>query len=44
RIGKPYILLFSNDSSNELLAFIYEENKIEYLVVEFCDTIKAYKD
>ncbi len=44
RIGKPYILLFSNDSSNELLAFIYEENKIEYLVVEFCDSIKAYKE
>ena len=44
RIGKPYILLFSKDSSNELLAFIYEENRIEYLVVEFCDTIKAYKD
>ena len=44
RIGKPYILLFSKDSSNELLTFIYEENRIEYLVVEFCDTIKAYKD
>ncbi len=44
RIGKPYILLFSKDSSNELLAFIYEESRIEYLVVEFCDTIKAYKD
>ncbi|MEC8830095.1 MAG: peptidoglycan DD-metalloendopeptidase family protein [Bacteroidota bacterium] len=44
RIGNPYILLFSKDSSNELLTFIYEENKIEYLVVEFCDTIKAYKD
>ena len=43
RIGKPYILLFSKDSSNVPLVFIYEENKIEYLVVEFCDSILAYK-
>ena len=43
RIGNPYVLLFSKDNSATPLAFIYEENKIEYLVVEFCDTIKAYK-
>tara|TARA_B100001059_G_scaffold15715_2_gene12870 strand:- start:10076 stop:11335 length:1260 start_codon:yes stop_codon:yes gene_type:complete len=43
RIGKPYTLLFSKDSSNVPLVFIYEENKIEYLVVEFCDSILAYK-
>ena len=43
RIGKPYIILFSKDSSNAPLVFIYEENKIEYLVVEFCDSILAYK-
>lgn len=43
RIGKPYTLLFSKDSSNVPLVFIYEENKIEYLVVEFCDDILAYK-
>ena len=45
RIGKPYMLLFSKDEVNkEPLAFIYEKNKIEYLVVEFCDSIKAYKE
>ena len=43
RIGKPYTILFSKDSSNVPLVFIYEENKIEYLVVEFCDSILAYK-
>ena len=43
RIGKPYTLLFSKDISNVPLVFIYEENKIEYLVVEFCDSILAYK-
>ena len=45
RIGKPYMLLFSKDElKKEPLAFIYEKNKIEYLVVEFCDSIKAYKE
>jgi murein DD-endopeptidase MepM/ murein hydrolase activator NlpD len=43
RIGKPYTILFSKDSSNVPLVFIYEESKIEYLVVEFCDSILAYK-
>ena len=43
RIGKPYTILFSKESSNVPLVFIYEENKIEYLVVEFCDSILAYK-
>ncbi len=45
RLGKPYIMLFSKDDSNKSpLAFIYEQNKIEYIVVEFCDSIKAYKE
>ncbi len=45
RLGKPYVLLFSKDDSNKVpLAFIYEQNKIEYIVVEFCDSIKAYKE
>ena len=39
------MLLFSKDElKKEPLAFIYEKNKIEYLVVEFCDSIKAYKE
>lgn len=43
RIGKPYVMLFSKDGSDQPLIFIYQQNKIEYLVVEFCDTIKAYQ-
>ena len=42
RIGKPYTVLFAKDYPETPLVFIYELNKIEYLVVEFCDSIIAY--
>ena len=42
RIGKPYTVLFEKDAVKTPLVFIYELNKIEYLVVEFCDSIIAY--
>ena len=44
RIGKPYTVLFEKDAVKTPLVFIYELNKIEYLVVEFCDSIIAYTD
>ena len=44
RIGKPFTVLYSKDSARTPLVFIYELNKIEYLVVEFCDSIIAYID
>ena len=44
RIGKPYTVLFEKDAVKTPLVFIYELNKIEYLVVEFCDSIVAYTD
>ena len=44
RIGKPFTVLYSKDSARTPLVFIYELNKIEYLVVEFCDSIIAYKE
>mgnify|MGYP002176674054 FL=1 len=44
RIGKPYTVLFEKDAVKTPLVFIYELNKIEYLVVEFCDSIIAYKE
>ena len=44
RIGKLYTVLFSKDNTKTPLVFIYELNKIEYLVVEFCDSIIAYKE
>ena len=44
RIGKPYTVLFEKDAVKTPLVFIYELNKIEYLVVEFCDSIIAYTE
>ena len=41
RIGKPYTILFSKEAAKTPLVFIYQSNKIEYLVVEFCDLISA---
>ncbi len=42
RIGKPYTVLYSKEDNQIPLVFIYQPNKIEYLVVEFCDSIIAY--
>tara|TARA_B110000003_G_scaffold165662_1_gene165644 strand:- start:1130 stop:2398 length:1269 start_codon:yes stop_codon:yes gene_type:complete len=42
RIGKPFTVFYSKDNERTPLVFIYELNKIEYLVVEFCDSIIAY--
>ncbi|MDG1041830.1 MAG: M23 family peptidase, partial [Flavobacteriaceae bacterium] len=44
RIGKPFTVLYDKGSAKTPLVFIYELNKIEYLVVEFCDSIIAYVD
>lgn len=41
QIGKPYILLCAKDDM-KAQSFIYQPNKIEYVVIEFCDTIQAY--
>ena len=41
RIGKPYTVLFSKEETKAPLVFIYQPSKIEYLVVEFCDSIIA---
>lgn len=43
QIGKPYMLLCAKDDLKPL-SFIYQPNKVEYLVIEFCDTILAYKE
>ena len=43
RAGKPYMLLCSKDESRIPQSFIYQLNKIEYVVLEFCDSIVAYK-
>ena len=44
RIGKPYTVLYSKEDIGKPMVFIYQLNKIEYLVVEFCDAIITYID
>ena len=43
RIGKPYTLLRSKDKSRKLQAFIYQPDRTEYYVVDFRDSVIAYK-
>ena len=40
-LGKPYTLLKSKDSTNQAQVFIYEQNKIDYVVLDFTDEVKA---
>ncbi len=42
RIGKPYVLLNSKDTSNTTQVFIYEKNRIDYAVVDLRDSINFY--
>lgn len=44
QIGKPYMILCSKDSIPKPQSFIYQPNKLEYVVIEFCDSVIAYKD
>ncbi len=44
RIGKPYTVLYDKGEAQNPLIFIYQPNKIEYVVVEFCDSIIAYTE
>ncbi|WP_282134653.1 M23 family metallopeptidase [Seonamhaeicola maritimus] len=43
QVGKPYTLLCSKDSLELPESFIYQPNKEEYVVINFKDTINAYK-
>jgi murein DD-endopeptidase MepM/ murein hydrolase activator NlpD len=43
RIGKPYVILKARDSAKTPQFFIYENDKIEYTVVNVADNIAAYK-
>ncbi len=42
-LGKPYVILKAKDSAQTPQAFIYENDKIEYTVVNTGDSIAAYK-
>ena len=39
--GKPYTILAKNDSTEKAQVFIYRPSKIEYVVVDFTDSIMA---
>lgn len=43
QIGKPYTLLCTKDTLQLPQCFIYQPNKEEYIVVNFKDSIHAYK-
>ncbi|WP_372936498.1 peptidoglycan DD-metalloendopeptidase family protein [Seonamhaeicola sp.] len=43
QVGKPYTILCSKDSLELPQSFIYQPNKEEYVVINFKDSISAYK-
>jgi len=41
RAGKPYTILAKNDTTEQAQVFIYQPNKVEYLIVDFTDSIQT---
>ncbi len=41
--GKPYMLLKSKDTTEQAQVFVYQNNKIDYTVIDFRDSIIAKK-
>jgi murein DD-endopeptidase MepM/ murein hydrolase activator NlpD len=44
RVGKPYFILKSKDTTEAAQFFIYENDRINYTVVDLRDSVIAYKD
>ncbi len=44
RVGKPYLILKAKDTSETAQVFIYENDAINYTVVDLRDSVTAYKD
>ncbi len=44
RVGKPYLILKSKDTTQAAQVFIYQNDRINYTVVDFRDSVLAYKD
>jgi len=42
-VGRPYTILKSKDTSEVAQVFIYENDRINYTVIDFRDTVVAYK-
>lgn len=43
RVGKPYLILKSKDTTEKAQIFIYENNAIDYTVVDLRDSLQVYK-
>ncbi|TYP77055.1 peptidoglycan DD-metalloendopeptidase family protein [Aquimarina intermedia] len=43
RAGKPYVVLKPKDTTKSAEIFVYINNKIDYTVVDFTDSIQVYK-
>lgn len=41
KAGKPYTILASKDSTEKAQVFIYQPDKVEYLIVDFTDSIQT---
>ncbi len=41
RAGKPYTILAKKDTTEKAQVFIYQPNKVEYLIVDFQDSVKT---
>jgi len=44
RVGKPYAILQSKDTSAQAQVFIYENDPINYTVIDLRDSVKVYKE
>ncbi|MFS4415862.1 peptidoglycan DD-metalloendopeptidase family protein [Maribacter sp. 2307ULW6-5] len=44
KVGKPYVILKSKDSLERAEVFIYENDRINYTVVDLRDSVTAYTD
>lgn len=44
RAGRPYTVFATNDSLEKIQYFIYEINKVEYVVYDLRDSLKIYKE
>lgn len=43
-VGKPYVILKSKDTAQAAQVFIYENDAINYTVIDLRDSVVAYKD
>ena len=44
RVGKPYMILKSKDTAQAAQGFIYQNDRVNYTVVDFRDSAVAYKE